>query len=574
METAAQKVKDWWEVADRTQRYVTIFGLTALVLLLVLTAFVMSRPKMTAIYSGLTPTQQGDIVAALRAEGIPVELGERGAVMVPSNRAVEAEAAVARSGVAPSSGPQGFELLGKTPFGQTSAQERETIIAAKEGELAKTIMTWQGVSAAKVHWNVGDDSPFADEAKPGSATINIVESGAGLSGSAGKAIARLVQNATGVEPEHITVTNNFGRILYDGSVLNQNGMGEGQKLAAEIQEARRREADLTRSLDAAFGPGNTIAMVQVELDMDTETSQETNYTVSDTPEERMSVTEDLNGGSVPTVGGPAGYDPTNNPAGTPTTLETSEQEPGSYGATSSHEKRPKDTKFTQTNKAQGEVIGMTVQVLANTKNVKNVKAVEEITNAYLGAKFGRTGFSAKVTAVEFDENAARAAQELAKGAASGAKMQQLISLLPVIALVIVGFLVIKAITKVAANRAPTLSALTAGGMALPMQAQGAAGQPMARPGQTQASPSFIQFDPSAMDEPMTAANAGMRLEKALGSGQIDAALRIIEEMPEDPEIKAIQARINVPLEQIKHMAKTKPQSVAMLLKGWMMEDMR
>jgi len=30
----------------------------------------------------------------------------------------------------------------------------------------------------------------------------------------------------------------------------------------------------------------------------------------------------------------------------------------------------------------------------------------------------------------------------------------------------------------------------------------------------------------------------------------------------------------VPLEQIKHMAKTKPQSVAMLLKGWMMEDMR
>jgi flagellar biosynthesis/type III secretory pathway M-ring protein FliF/YscJ len=30
----------------------------------------------------------------------------------------------------------------------------------------------------------------------------------------------------------------------------------------------------------------------------------------------------------------------------------------------------------------------------------------------------------------------------------------------------------------------------------------------------------------------------------------------------------------VPLEQIKHMAKTKPQAVAMLLKGWMMEDGR
>jgi flagellar biosynthesis/type III secretory pathway M-ring protein FliF/YscJ len=73
---------------------------------------------------------------------------------------------------------------------------------------------------------------------------------------------------------------------------------------------------------------------------------------------------------------------------------------------------------------------------------------------------------------------------------------------------------------------------------------------------------------------MPQGDAGQRLASALGSGSIEDALRIIEEAPEDPEIKAIQARINVPLEQIKHMAKTKPQSVAMLLKGWMMEDGR
>ena len=64
------------------------------------------------------------------------------------------------------------------------------------------------------------------------------------------------------------------------------------------------------------------------------------------------------------------------------------------------------------------------------------------------------------------------------------------------------------------------------------------------------------------------------LASAIEGGDIDNALKIIEEMPEDDEIKAIRARINVPLEQIKHMAKTKPESVAMLLKGWMMEDMR
>ncbi len=572
MENAAQKVKDWWEVADRTQRFVTIFGASALILLLVLTAYVMSKPKMAALYSGLTSLQQGEVVAALRAQGIPAELEDRGTVNVPSNQLAEAEAAVAQAGAAPSDGPSGMALLfNEGGFGQTSKEEQERIIAAKEGELAKTIMTWQGVASAKIHWNVGDDSPFASEKDPGSVSVSIVETNAGLSGSAGKAIARLVQNATGVEPEQITVVNNYGRMLFDGTLMTSGELGAGQKLAAEIHEARRRESDLRRTLDLAFGEGNTIAMVQVELDMDTVQTQEDNKIPNEVAPRLQSVTEELNGGSGSIAGGAAGA-ASNTPPEQPRTDGGTNGSPGSYSGKTSVTDPYFDRKLIQTVKAPGEVMGMTVQILANSKVIKDTKAVEQIANNYLGAKFQQPGFSAAVTAVDFDEKAMSEAANAAKSAASSAKMQQLISLLPVLALIVVGFFVIKALTKAASKNVPSLAALPQGGMVhMPvMPAQNYAQQPLA---QKNATPSFIQYE-GANDMAMPQGDAGQRLTHALDKGHIDDALRIIESMPEDPEIMAIQARINVPLEQIKHMAKTKPQSVAMLLKGWMMEDMR
>ncbi|MCH8977775.1 MAG: hypothetical protein IH945_00840 [Armatimonadetes bacterium] len=569
MENATQKVRDWWEVADRTQRYVTVFGASALVLLLVLTAYVMSRPRMTPLYSGLNPEERGEIVSVLRQNSIPVELKPGGTVMVPSKMAEEADTLVGAAGISPSSGPKGFELLEGSAFNMSSAQEKQRIRMALEGELAKTIMTMQGVSSAKVHINIGDDSPFADETVPSMATVSIVESRSGGFGSTGgKAVARLVQGAGGVKPENITVVNNFGQILYDGQILNQPGIGASQKLAAEIQEGRRRENVLRRSLDLAFGPGNTIAIVQVEMDMDTTVTHEVTRTPSENPTSTTQSSEELKGGGAGAPGGPSG-EFSNNPVTQPTTgSQPGGSGPGEYSSNVTQKQFPENVKTTDSTKAPGEIIGMTVQVVADSKNITDLKAVEKIAQDFLGSYKGQAGFSASVTAVEFDTKAAVAQSEAASAVKGSERMQQAISLLPVLALIVVGFLVIRAITKVAAKRAPTY-ALAAGG-ALPMTADA---QPDNYPTRGQPAASSEQNEVLA-DLPAPKGEAGQALATALDSGKIDDALRIIEEMPEDPEIKAIQSRINVPLEQIRHMAKTKPESIAMLLKGWMLEDLR
>src|SRR5688572_25279782 len=101
------KLRTWWETADRTQRVVTVFGSALLVILLFGTMMFASRPKMALAYGGLTPADQGKVVAEIQKIGIPVEYDLMGNVRVPSDRVAEAQAMLAKNGVAPASGHLG-----------------------------------------------------------------------------------------------------------------------------------------------------------------------------------------------------------------------------------------------------------------------------------------------------------------------------------------------------------------------------------------------------------------------------------------------------------------------------------
>jgi flagellar biosynthesis/type III secretory pathway M-ring protein FliF/YscJ len=48
----------------------------------------------------------------------------------------------------------------------------------------------------------------------------------------------------------------------------------------------------------------------------------------------------------------------------------------------------------------------------------------------------------------------------------------------------------------------------------------------------------------------------------------------IESIDESVDVEAIRQKIDLPLEQIKKMAKQKPQAVAMLMKSWLLEERR
>jgi flagellar biosynthesis/type III secretory pathway M-ring protein FliF/YscJ len=130
-------------------------------------------------------------------------------------------------------------------------------------------------------------------------------------------------------------------------------------------------------------------------------------------------------------------------------------------------------------------------------------------------------------------------------------MQQLISLIPVIALVVVGFLVMRSIAKTAtSNRTVALTAANVGARA------------------HQALP------------PMTGGEivrAESQEKSATDMSDLGGAARARAEMIRQtirPEVDDIPEKFDANLVQILRMADHRPEAIAMLVKSWLLEEAR
>jgi flagellar M-ring protein FliF len=543
------RLRDWWLGADRTQKTVSIFGTAFLVALLGFTVYFAGRPRFQPVFSGLSPADQGLVVDELNKLGMPVEFNSQGAVLVPADRVAEARMRLAMSDKLPAAGPQGMEILEGINSFSTPGQEREKIKAAKEGELARSISTLEGVRSALVHISFGKDSPFSEETIEPSAVVNITEStGSGLTAMQGKAIARLVQNAVpGLKAQNVSVVNSAGRLVFDGQEEASPENVATRKIEAEIAEAKRRESDLQRRLDLAFGPGNTVAMVQVKLDMDA-ISEERRETQLGDKKVAEQTKESMSGSTPNPTGGVAGLD-ANSPALAPAAGGSGDTGTRYQSETVSN-KYPTTESIQQIRRAAGELTGMTLTVIANSDVIKDPAPIQSILDGYLGSYDEQPGFTASVQSVPFDTSASKA-QEKAAAAAAGTQMtQQIVSLLPVAALLMVGFMVSKAISKMP-GRHLTMALPTGGTVRVPAGTAPNLDTPEA--------PGLRTVQDLAKTEPEVA-----EALTAMGVDTIDDTV----------DVEAIRQRIDIPLEQIKKLAKDKPQMIAALLKSWIMEERR
>lgn len=530
MQSFLDKLKSWWETADRTQRTVTVGGAAFLVILLIVTGFLSTRSKMVPVYPGATAAEQGDISEAVAGYGMAYEISPSGDVMVSSDKVAEARMMLAKDGKQPVSSSGGTDILGGAGYLQTPAEERERFKRLHESKLSTTIESFEGVAAAQVHINFGDDSPFAgDEARP-SAAVQIQEKGMGALGPReGRMIARMVQRSVeSMTMEDVTVVSATGSVLFDGEEQASGGDAT-QKLAAERSEGKRRERELQARLDHAFGPGATVALVNVELNMDQTDITQTTETPSDRPIRREGLTETLDGSGDSAVG-PAGAG-----ANVLGAAPTANGPDSSYSSEANQEEYGTNRRTETIAKAQGEVVALNVNVMVDSARVTDPAAVQSFVRGYMATK-GERNFQATVTQTEFSTEAVEAQKDAAAAAKSGEMMQQFIGALPILALIAVGFMLVRAI-KTAPVRAEVIGEST-----LPAEEQ-------------------IQALPSESPSKNGAAPEG------------EGDTYITMQMPNrEVEVGAIASKVDVPLEQIRHLSNDKPETIAMLLKSWMADS--
>lgn len=278
------------------QRTIAIIGVAVLALGIVALSSWLSRPTYTPLFSGMSASDANAVVEQLRSSSVPYELADGGAtVLVPEKDVYDQRLAAASAGL-PGSSSGGYSLLDDMGVTTSEFQQSVTFKRAIEGELAATISSIKGVTAASVQLAIPEESVFVSETVDATASVFVETSGSStLSPKQVEAIVHLTSAAvSGMKPENVAVVDQSGQTLSAAGVGTTGGMDQ----QASDYEARVT-ASVQQMLDTVVGPGNATVTVVAEIDHSVNERVEETYTPAEgaPPLSEQSRTDRQNGSS-------------------------------------------------------------------------------------------------------------------------------------------------------------------------------------------------------------------------------------------------------------------------------------
>ena len=240
------------------------------------TSYLLSRPELETLYTGLSPQDATRIGAALGEAGIHFDVNAEGTkVMVRPSQTAAARALLAEKGL-PSNSTAGYELFDKLgSIGLTSFMQEITRVRALEGEIARTIQAVSGVKAARVHLVLPDAGSFRRSRQTPSASVVIRTDTAGDRSSA-IAIRHLVAAAVpGMVVDQVTVLSTDGSVL--AAAGDASSATPARLVDLEKTFARDLQASVSKTLVPYLGLGNFEVSASARLNTDRRQTNETSF---------------------------------------------------------------------------------------------------------------------------------------------------------------------------------------------------------------------------------------------------------------------------------------------------------
>ncbi|BDZ39186.1 hypothetical protein GCM10025863_18000 [Microbacterium suwonense] len=297
-------------------------------------------------------------------------------------------------------------------FQQSVAYKR-----AIEGELAATIASLDGVSAASVRLAIPEESVFVSEKVDPTASVFVETGRTSLSPSQIEAIVHLTSAAvSGLKPDNVAVVDQSGHTL---SAVGLGATGGVDRQAGDYEA--RVTASVQQLLDKVVGVGNATVTVVADIDRSVNERLDETYTPVEggVPSSEHTRTETNSGGK--TSAGVLGPDNIAVPSGDgDSSYEVSEQTRNNV--------MNKSTQTTST--PAGSVTRQSVSVAVDSEAGAEVGAgqLRELVAAAAGIDRER-GDALTVEMVSFSQRDAQAAQAALQAAKDAAAAEQRASLL-------------------------------------------------------------------------------------------------------------------------------------------------
>jgi flagellar M-ring protein FliF len=189
-------------------------------------------------------------------------------ILVPEERVPGLRLELAAAGL-PHGGSVGFEIFDRSKIGATEFEQQVNLRRALEGELARSVMSVNGVKSARIHLVLPERRLFAARAESASASVVVkLENAHNFGRREVAAIVHLVAAAVPtLSKDRVSVVSTEGVTLHRPSSDTQGG-GDLADLNAEQARvmASQLEADAQAQLERVLGPGNADVRVNLLLD--------------------------------------------------------------------------------------------------------------------------------------------------------------------------------------------------------------------------------------------------------------------------------------------------------------------
>ncbi|MDC0073227.1 flagellar basal-body MS-ring/collar protein FliF [Alphaproteobacteria bacterium] len=240
----------------------------------------VSSTEMSLLYGDLDTGDSSEIVSSLEQQGIPFELRNNGRqIYIPSENVQRVRLSLAENGL-PTGGSLGYEIFDRSGnLGTTNFVQNVNLVRALEGELARTIRSFDTIDGARVHLVLPRRELFSRETRSPSASVVIKSRGnRRLENSQVRAIQNLVASAVdGLTPGRISIVDDKGNLLAQ-SQDSTDGIGSTATLEeARLEAQARLRGNIERLIERIVGLGKVRAEVSVDMNFDRVTESDETY---------------------------------------------------------------------------------------------------------------------------------------------------------------------------------------------------------------------------------------------------------------------------------------------------------
>ncbi len=246
-----------------------MFGVAALIALLVGSWMWSQAPDYRVLYSNLSDRDGGAILASLQQMNIPYKMADGGgAIMVPAGQVYEMRLRLASQGL-PRGSVVGFELMDGQKLGMSQFQEQVNYQRALEGEITRSIQSLSAVQGARVHLAIPRPSVFIrEQQKPSASVLISLIPGKTLDPAQVSGIVHLISSSVPDLPvKNVTVLDQTGNLL--------TAAGEGSAThpgldPTQLDYLHQVEQSYVKRIESILipivGVGNVKAQVAADLD--------------------------------------------------------------------------------------------------------------------------------------------------------------------------------------------------------------------------------------------------------------------------------------------------------------------